>query len=79
VEQWEAAREGHVNWEGLFRGYRAAVDWPTAAFYEDLMEKYPDAKVILTVRDPDKWYIGGASLITLTLLYLRSRTSPRRA
>jgi hypothetical protein len=63
VEQWEAAREGHVNWEGLFRGYRAAVDWPAAAFYEELMEKYPDAKVILTVRDPDKWYESARSTI----------------
>jgi hypothetical protein len=30
------------------------VDWPGAAFYEKLMERYPDAKVILTVRDPHR-------------------------
>jgi hypothetical protein len=63
VGQWEAAREGRANWEGLFLGYRAAVDWPAAAFYEDLMERYPDAKVILTVRDPDGWYDSARSTI----------------
>ena len=25
-------------------------------FYRGLMEKYPEAKVILTVRDPESWY-----------------------
>jgi Sulfotransferase domain len=63
VEQWEAARRGGANWEELFRGYRAAVDWPAAAFYEELMERYPEAKVILTVRDPDRWYESACSTI----------------
>jgi hypothetical protein len=40
----------------VVREYRATVDWPAAAFYEELMESYPDAKVILTVRDPERWY-----------------------
>jgi hypothetical protein len=57
VELWEAAARGEpVDWEELFRGYRATVDWPGAAFYEELMERYPGARVILTVRDPDGWY-----------------------
>ena len=64
VEQWDAAARGEpVNWEELFRGYRATVDWPGAAFYEDLIERYPDAKVILTVRDPEKWYESARSTI----------------
>ncbi|MCA1688697.1 MAG: sulfotransferase family protein [Actinobacteria bacterium] len=63
VGQWEAAREGRANWEELFWGYRAAVDWPAAAFYEELMERYPDARVILTVRDPDRWYESARSTI----------------
>jgi hypothetical protein len=63
VEQWEAAREGRADWEELFRGYRATVDWPGAAFYEELMQRYPDAKVILTVRDPERWYESVRSTI----------------
>lgn len=30
--------------------------WPTAAFVEQLVNKYPDAKIILTVRSADSWY-----------------------
>ena len=61
---WEAATRGEaVEWEEVFRDYRAAVDWPAAAFYEELMERYPDARVILTVRDPERWYESARSTI----------------
>ena len=57
IELWEAAAKGQpVDWDEVFAGYRATVDWPGGASYEELMEKYPDAKVILTVRDPERWY-----------------------
>ena len=57
AELWEAAVRGEpADWEEIFRGYRATVDWPGAAFYEELMERYPHARVILTVRDPQRWY-----------------------
>src|SRR5919199_3150253 len=70
VKFWEAAARGEpVDWEELFRGYRSSVDWPGAAFYEELMERYPDAKVILTVRDPDRWYESA-----LNTIYGRRRT-----
>jgi hypothetical protein len=42
-----------ADWERLFGGYQAAVDWPVVMYYKDLMTVYPEAKVILTVRDPD--------------------------
>ncbi|MGO9471351.1 MAG: sulfotransferase family protein [Isosphaeraceae bacterium] len=54
---WDAAVRGEpVDWDGLFAGYRATVDVPSCLFYRELMEKYPEAKVILTVRDPERWY-----------------------
>jgi Sulfotransferase domain len=57
VELWRAAAQGKaVDWEQIFDGYRASVDWPACTFYGELMEKYPEAKVILTVRDPQRWY-----------------------
>lgn len=57
IPLWEAAARGEeIDWEGIFSGYRATVDWPGAAFYERLMDAYPEAKVILTVRDPERWY-----------------------
>ena len=64
VELWEAAARGEpLDWEEVFGDYRATVDWPAAAFYEELMERYPEAKVILTVRDPERWYESTRSTI----------------
>jgi hypothetical protein len=57
VSLWEAATRGEpLDWEKIFGSYQAAVDWPTAAFYKELMEVYPEAKVLLTTRDPERWY-----------------------
>jgi hypothetical protein len=54
---WADILQGHkADWDVLFGGYQAAVDWPVATYYKDLMAVYPEAKVILTVRDPDKWH-----------------------
>jgi hypothetical protein len=54
---WDSALCGEpVDWDGLFAGYRATVDLPSCLFYREQMEKYPEAKVILTVRDPERWY-----------------------
>ncbi|KAI8882065.1 hypothetical protein K501DRAFT_334253 [Backusella circina FSU 941] len=45
-----------ADWDKLYENYSAAVDVPTWLWYKDLIKKYPDAKVILTVRDPESWY-----------------------
>lgn len=57
VEQWRRAGRGEaVDWDALYQGYQATVDWPSCNFYEVHMRHFPDAKVILSERDPDKWY-----------------------
>ena len=54
---WRAAWRGEpVDWDGVLGSYEAAVDWPACTFYAELMERHPDAKVLLSVRDPEKWY-----------------------
>jgi hypothetical protein len=54
---WDAAARGEpVDWDRLFAGYRATVDVPGCMFYRELLTKFPDAKIILTVRDPERWY-----------------------
>ena len=54
---WEAAWCGEpVDWDGFFADYEATVDWPACTFYAELLERHPDAKVLLSVRDPEKWY-----------------------
>jgi hypothetical protein len=54
---WQAAATGAaVDWGALFDGYASSVDWPGAAFWRPLTAAFPAAKVILTVRDADRWY-----------------------
>jgi hypothetical protein len=45
-----------ADWDKVYEKYDAAIDLPTWLWYKDLMKMYPDAKIILTMRDPDSWY-----------------------
>lgn len=64
VVHWEAAARGErVDWDALFAGYRATVDFPGCSFYRPLMERYPDARVVLTVRDSGRWYASARDTI----------------
>ncbi|MER6127762.1 sulfotransferase family protein [Streptomyces sp. NPDC001795] len=61
---WEAVVRGEkVEWSALFEGYRSSVDWPACAFWRELTVAHPDARVILTVRDPDRWYASMRSTL----------------
>jgi len=54
---WLALSKGKsIDFESVFQNHTAAIDWPVAKFYQEIFRKYPNAKVILTVRDPDMWY-----------------------
>jgi hypothetical protein len=55
---WEAVADGAPDWQAIFGGARGAhstVDWPSARYYRELMDQYPEAKVLLSVRDADAW------------------------
>jgi Sulfotransferase domain len=57
VALWHDAAHGkRVDWDALFAGFDATVDWPACSFWRELSEHYPDAKVLLTVRDAERWY-----------------------
>jgi hypothetical protein len=55
IPLWTAAARGKADWESTLAGYGSAVDWPTAAFWRELAEACPDAKVILTTRGAESW------------------------
>jgi hypothetical protein len=63
VPRWVEALEGRSDWDDIFGPFEATVDWPGAFFYKDLMEAYPDAKVLLSVRDGESWEKSMASTI----------------
>ena len=56
IPLWIAAGNGEPDWDAIFGDYQAMVDHPGCAYWRQLMEHYPDAKVLHTVRDPDRWF-----------------------
>lgn len=69
-EAFERKRRGEpIDWRPLLDGYRAVVDWPGAYFWRELIAAHPDARVILTVRDPGRWYDSTQA----TIFSLRAR------
>lgn len=64
VPHWEALFRGEpTDLDVLFTGFRSAVDFPAARFYKEFADAYPEAKVVLTVRDPDAWYRSASATI----------------
>jgi hypothetical protein len=55
VQVWRRALEGDSPWDEVFDGYPSTVDWPGSYHYRELIDVYPDAKVLLSVRDADAW------------------------
>lgn len=56
-DAWLALARGETaDWQAVLAGYRAIVDWPGVHFWKPLVAANPHAKIILTVRDPDRWY-----------------------
>jgi hypothetical protein len=54
---WQAAVDGKdVDWTQLLDGWGSTVDWPACTFWEQIWQQFPDAKVLLSVRDPEAWY-----------------------
>src|SRR5436190_15849029 len=51
VPHWAAALAGRADWGAIYAGFGSAVDWPTAAFFRELVKAYPSAKFILTHRN----------------------------
>jgi hypothetical protein len=55
ADHWRRALEGQARWDEVFDGFKATVDWPGSFFWRELIEHYPNAKVLLSVRDATGW------------------------
>ena len=54
MDVWEAAISGKpVDWRTFFADYQVA-DWPAGLFYHKIINAHPDAKVMITIRDPEQ-------------------------
>ena len=71
----EKTQSGAHDWDAIFRGYRATVDWPAAAFWRELAVRYPAAKVLFSLRDADRWYDS----VMNTIYQVMTQPPPERA
>jgi hypothetical protein len=67
VPLWNDALAGKPDFDTIYAGYNCAVDWPTAAFWQELATHYPDVKVILSTRSPESWYKSISETILTTV------------
>jgi len=51
------------QWDAIYDGYLAAVDFPSSAYYKELLAQYPQARVVLTVREFEGWYASAKGTI----------------
>ncbi|MEX0339182.1 MAG: sulfotransferase family protein [Arenibacterium sp.] len=67
---WQGIYDGRItpDWDVLFDGFRATVDWPAAHYWRELADHFPKAKILLTNRDPESWY---ASMDKTILTFMR--------
>lgn len=64
VPCWHAAARGDMpDWDALFEGYTAAVDWPASAFWPELAAAYPDALILLSTRSAESWWESASATI----------------
>lgn len=71
---WRDVWDGRTpDWDAIYAGFASAVDFPTYRHYEALAAKWPDAKVILTVREPEKWWQSTYETIYRTEPNLRQK------
>jgi len=56
IDLWLAALDGNADWPALLGNYKATTDYPACMFYRELADLHPGARVVLTVRDPERWF-----------------------
>ena len=56
IKYWVNAANGNPDWDTIFNGFGATVDNPGCGFWKELASFYPEAKIILTTRDAEKWF-----------------------
>ncbi|HTL53033.1 MAG TPA: sulfotransferase [Planctomycetota bacterium] len=73
-DDWaKAFAGGEPDWKKVFHGFHAAVDWPASLFWPSVHKAFPDALVLLSVRDSaEVWHES----LDSTILSLMARPLP---
>jgi hypothetical protein len=76
AKDWIDAANGNADWDKIFDGYGTSVDYPGCTFWQELADYYPDAKLLLTVRDPVRWFDSTNETIMSEMLVNGIKNSP---
>jgi hypothetical protein len=77
--KWMRVIDGRADWEDVFDGYASAVDYPACTYWRELAAFYPDAKVLLSVRDPDDWFKSAGATVFSEAMLGKLREGPLKA
>jgi hypothetical protein len=83
MSAWSNIGRGRpADWREMMKGYRSSVDFPACIYYRELMRAFPDAKIVHTVREPERWYQSMYETVyqfsNLSPLWARRLISPLR-
>ena len=66
--KWQVVVERQqIDWDDVFLGYNAAIGWPSAHYWRELADVYPNSKILLSVRPADHWWKSFSSTIKTVL------------
>ncbi len=77
IRAWAQVADGHPDFDRIFSGFRSAVDFPVSAYWPEVLNANPDARIILSYRDPEDWY--GSFSQTILPLVLDREAWPQNA
>jgi hypothetical protein len=68
ADVWTAAFNGNPpDWREFLADWSGVVDWPAAAFWEEISQAFPDAPILLSTRDADSWWRSASNTIFLVV------------
>ena len=54
---WRTVADGGaVDWREVFAGFRSQIDWPGAHVWRELIEAFPEARVVFSTRPAEAWW-----------------------
>jgi hypothetical protein len=79
LELWNNALDARpVDWSSLFGSYTSTVEWPAVTFIDRIIQRFPHARIILTLRDPESRYESAAAAIFESLELSAHNPDPRK-
>jgi len=69
LDLWNDASTGNPDWDAIFKNYNSTTDFPACTYWRELSDYYPEAKVILSLRDAEKWFESTQETIFSTRMW----------